>query len=125
MSELKICPCNLNYWSTAETRWITRKGHYWASYWGDFCPRCGAHLLPNGEVESSRAAKLEAALDRYPIVHTADEIRAMGHIGDYSCQRCGGAFDVELYIWLCRSCYEEFLKWQLDAEAAERSDDDE
>ena len=68
---------------------------------------------------ADRAAELEEALDRFPIVHSAAEIRAMGHTGDYSCQRCGGDFDIELYVWLCHSCYEQFLQWQLSQARAE------
>ena len=68
---------------------------------------------------ATRAVALEAALDRFPIVHSAAEIRAMGHTGDYSCQRCGGDFDIELYVWLCHSCYEQFLQWQLSQARAE------
>jgi len=101
------CGCGLyayygNWW-----RWEGRKGSPCSPMREGYCPSCGYHLARDGFAYKTVLAEL----GHLPSAHTADEIREMGHTGDYSCERCGGSFDIEIYIWLCRPCYQDFLRW--------------
>ncbi len=129
VSEPKTC-CGAVRYDYYMRRW------YYQSFWIDFCPICGAHLLPTGEVEPRSPVECkECPGFGLMLSHGCLAVRRVRHEeatvesarkpeeGDEWCPRCNSiswapSVPIDGRVqYLCDDC--EYSEWRQAAEPAE------
>lgn len=113
------CRCGLRVWQQDGPG-----GDWMWSCWApwhrtQYCDICGDYLHKNGwAYEMVRA---DSVAEEPVLTHTPEELAELYGTEEvlHPCEFCGKPFELEVYMWVCRGCYDNLKQW-IQSHAEER-----